>query len=539
MVGSKASLAILGEFRYMIVIFLALCHRASSHSLRYQSIDEDTIRHFGNQWSEYHKTWKDIDVDRTAYCNDELETTVYPVCVGDYLLRDGYNNYDEIIPSNLLCPRVLCKNKNPSQDQCISSTPYDMVDYLPPVAESSLDNNTICSSKFLENNDNEVSSITFGMDLGLPPSYLPITPVRLNITGTVYSYANINGKFECLPIADAEIIAWQVDPIKLAPFSLENEFTHSVDLRQVNIDNEMGTPFSRTTYTSLSNVPETQLAEPFTQTLRDVSCRATQHSDRNGNYRFDTLVPPSYGPPRNIMFKISAPGYQPLVTRMYMDRDLRLYQLVTQGAEQMDSAIGPDSLSLALGFQFDRRDGSGNYSRNTNEAHYSFPYYPATKDPRVAKLQFVPSQHSSTPSNGLLIRGGFATTFNFVLSPTHVSPTEPTTASAGDGNTASISDKASAVDISGVPPIDINGLWADAQGGLIRIETHGPSFIAHEYPHARSWGTALGALTGNVIRNVDFLKVVSVEEETDAMNQQFTSSVSAETLCCTHVISFF
>lgn len=38
-------------------------------------------------------------------------------------------------------------------------------------------------------------------------------------------------------------------------------------------------------------------------------------------------------------------------------------------------------------------------------------------------------------------------------------------------------------------PLDVTGLWADADGGHIFIETTGNYISALEYPHARTWGT--------------------------------------------------
>ncbi len=59
----------------------------------------------------------------------------------------------------------------------------------------------------------------------------------------------------------------------------------------------------------------------------------------------------------------------------------------------------------------------------------------------------------------------------------------------------------------------------------MRIETHGPSFIAREYPHPRTWGSVTGLLAGNVIRNVDFRRVLTDANLEEAAKRRVPAEV--------------
>lgn len=51
-------------------------------------------------------------------------------------------------------------------------------------------------------------------------------------------------------------------------------------------------------------------------------CRGRQHSDSNGNYQFQTLMPARYpGRPLHLHMKISMPGYKTLTTQVYFAND--------------------------------------------------------------------------------------------------------------------------------------------------------------------------------------------------------------------------
>lgn len=60
-----------------------------------------------------------------------------------------------------------------------------------------------------------------------------------------------------------------------------------------------------------------------------------------------------------------------------------------------------------------------------------------------------------------------------------------------------------------VPAMNLTGVWAESDGGLVKVESDGTTFIAIEYPHARKWGTVAGVLSGDTIRGVDFRSAAS------------------------------
>jgi hypothetical protein len=188
---------------------------------------------------------------------------------------------------------------------------------------------------------------------------------------------------------------------------------------------------------------------------------------------------------------------------MYLDQDWRLHQLTTLRGEVQPVSIGMDS--------------DVSYWRD------KFSPTPVNKDPRVAKLHFRPTATSTKAGQ---VTGFFETEFNFVLRPTRLPLVEPTTATAADGALHSLSASSSGGDRSGVPPVDLNGIWADAQGALLRVETRGPSLLVHEHPHPRTWGAAIGMVTGNSIRGVDFHQVLSSEDLSNAAAQRNNPTVS-------------
>ena len=157
------------------------------------------------------------------------------------------------------------------------------------------------------------------MDLGIPPLYLPVVPVRLDMSGLVTTILNE----QCVPIANAAIVAWQINPTLLNSYSVEGQFSN---IYSQNQDGESDFSNLAAAYTSTSHnvLPKTTVSS-----LRQVTSRATQHSSEDGSYDFVTNMPPSYGPPRHIMFQINAPGYKTLTTRVYFDADWRLQQLTT------------------------------------------------------------------------------------------------------------------------------------------------------------------------------------------------------------------
>lgn len=436
------------------IITALIVYASITNGERFESIDSHTFSIYTADWSSLHEKWMNID-SAENYCDDMTENTVYPLCFLDKIIQESYFKHDIISAEQ--CPSLICA-KNLGRNMPCSYTPFDTIDYLPPLPDHSLDNKTICPGFFSMNHDYLLSKSSYGMDLGIPPFYLPIVPVRLNITGTVSTQSN----GQCVPISGAEITAWQINPMSLMPFTSHHQSIHSKYLASIKAAAIARSPYSNSTIEDIiTDLPNAQTAQTkvssHTKSLRELTCTARQHtsggnndaytfSNNNnnfanglnskdatndddaahtteaegrsgiastgvGNFQFFTLMPPSYGPPRHIMFTVTAPGYQTLTTRMYFDKDLRLQQLTTlakKGGSNIDSFQDYDSLSLALGFPTD----PGNHSTSI------FPGAVA-KDPRVAKLRFIPTSTSSSSSdsdNGL-VAGYFETEFNIVLQP--------------------------------------------------------------------------------------------------------------------------
>eukprot|EP01031_Cornospumella_fuschlensis_P026613 gene26613-32162_t len=315
-------------------------------------------------------------------------------------------------------------------------TPSDSIDYLAPAQSSTADNATICA---YEGPSPWISSYTLGLDQGIPPEYSPFLPVKMLIEGRVSAHT----PSACLPVENAEILAWQIDPTKL----------NSIPITFPFVPNE-----------------ESRLAS---SSLRNVSGVGKVHTSANGNYSLNSIMPPSYGPPRHFVLKISAPGYQTLLTRVYFDKDWRLQQLTTLGKDGLEGekageeSRGIYSFPQIWGFKSDR-----------NETNKRFPGIIAN-DPRVASLEFVEEDRRAGQ-----VKGYFKVTVDITLSPVR----------SADSN-----------DRSTMPAIDLNGVWSDPSTGQVLIETHGHFFHAREIPHPRTWGAVSGYLVGNTIRGVSFL----------------------------------
>ena len=203
--------------------------------------------------------------------------------------------------------------------------------------------------------------------------------------------------------------------------------------------------------------------------LRQSSCRGLYETGEDGAYAFETTVPPSYGPPRHINVAVTADGYDTLTTRMYFTLDGRLRQLTTAYSGDFKATSGVDDDAT---FVHDHHEDS---SYGTG--------YPGVlaQDPRVVQnFRFV----SLGTGGGAGERGYYEGTFDITLRPLR-SP---------------IASKDSAI-----IPMDLEGMWTNSMdGGMIKVETFGHTFIAAEYPHTRTWGTVMGALSGDTISGVDF-----------------------------------
>ena len=347
-----------------------------------------------------------------SYCDTNVVGTqiTYPICIDDYLASTEGST-----TNGLPCPAVQCIKKVSFEDKQCIRTPSDTIDYLPPAADSVLDDPVICTPPF-DDAFPGVSPSTYGMDEGMPPLYRPITPLLLNISGRVYAQFNDR----CEYVENAKVEAWQINPLALNKFNNDSQFRHVME--QQSTDN-------------LYRQPETiNIADIVKKTkvhsLRDVSCRGMVHTGLDGQYAFMSLMPPSYGPPRHIMFTISAPGFKTLNTRMYFDKDWRLLQLTTNG--------GRPEIPIAD-------------VTNDPTPGDTFPGVIA-EDPRVAKVSFVENDNLGkfdTPMEYRFQHPGFVSgywrsSFNFILSPLRMSE-------KGDTSEA--------------PPIDIAGLWTDNEGG--------------------------------------------------------------------------
>jgi hypothetical protein len=106
--------------------------------------------------------------------------------------------------------------------------------------------------------------------------------------------------------------------------------------------------------------------------------------------------------------------------------------------------------------------------------------------------------------------GHFISTFNIVLKP--IAPFDSSNESP-----------------SSPLGLDLNGYWADANGGIIKVETIGFTFTATEYPHSRTWGTVTGYLTHDQIRGVSFRKsklATKDEDQFDIANYHLTQGTN-------------
>lgn len=431
----------------------------------YESFDPNTIRSYADSWAKDHSVWIGVDPNQAIYCDKDQIT--FPVCVGGELIQS-----DKYAISGAECGKMFCTMKS---DSGCGVTPPDTMDYLPPpvsitdIVNGTQDyyNTTLCPvPSYLF--DQIVPNNSFGLDQGLPPEYLPITPIGLNISGRIFARYNDR----CEVVSNAEIIAWQINPLQLQELTFDAKNRY-----KINTANQ--------TYPDI-NGPYSKLG-PL-KSFRDMSCRANQLSGPDGSYNFETSMPPSYGPPRHIMFSISAPGLETLTTRVYFDKDWRLQQLTTLGGNEVSYEMY--SAALAHGFKTDQNDWTGR----------QFPGIIA-EDPRVATLQF---HHTEILSNEGLAKGYFIANQDFYLSA--VRSSDPR-------------------DTSTMPPINLDGLWSDSEGSIIEIETHGSVFSAREYPHPRTWSLVYGYLVGNNIYGVSFRQDYTRNKLAEADPNSFLGAV--------------
>lgn len=383
----------------------------------YVNVDSLTFDSYKQHWLSSHLKWTKFD-STSLSCTGQ---NIFPVCNGDISISDD----------SLTCPRTECI----SSEDC-QPTPADTIDLIPPPLLTTSDSHLCTESIY----SNEVMAPHYGLDRGIPPLYTPLKVTNLVIRG------RLRARFGevCKPIVGATIDFWHVETTRLDAYS----------------DPEIATDSRAST------------DEPLTPTqIRSLSCRGESASVEGGYFEIRTTMPFSYGPPRHINVMVTAPDFEPLITRMYFSSDIRLQQLVLD-REAEDNFDGFDTtFGSFLSYQVEGDPGNGGPTLSSYLG----------KDPRIVNISFV-------KDNSSLVNGPFAGHFEgrqlLTLRPLRQSP---------DGTGAAL-----------VPAVNLTGFWADDEGALVRVENHGHMFFAMQYPHARTWGSVWGNLRGDTISGVDF-----------------------------------
>lgn len=426
------------------------------HIKRFESVGIGIYNTFSELWTKSHKSW--ININRDDISCFVPSKIIFPACQHDSVVHGNVPNFN----SDMSCSDIQCF---PGGQKACVPTPSDTIDYLPAIPLSTDDDSNICEH---EDDESDLLPPFFGLSEGVPPYFTPSPVVRLNISGTIF--ASFNDR--CEVVQGAVVRAWQLDISLLRQYSSTSERLDPINDR----GQSRGSLYSSST-------------SPSPPSLREISCSGKVTTSADGSYSFSTTLPPSYGPPRNVMFSVSLPGFETLTTRMYFDADWRLQQLTEPNAHinflhkiyakyrrsnsTSGSSLTPlpdddtpvlDSMSAFLADQ--KFNGS------------------ITLDPRVATLIFKPANGVNATLDffsGVPISGHFEAKYNMVLQPVLSSVSGPT------------------------PALDLRGLWTERAGGLINVETlDGKFFVATEYPHQRSWGTVVGIVSDDTIRGVDF-----------------------------------
>jgi protocatechuate 3,4-dioxygenase beta subunit len=455
---------------------------------RYQSLDRATFDSYTAVWRDTHENWIDIQPDVVAGCRSD-QPRYFPVCVDGYVIdaRDTGMN-------NLTCDsKVQCIQTDPislplANEACLP-TRYDTMEYTPPARPEYATNDSHICYVPTDARETLVDSLHYGFGLGVPPYFDPIRPVRLNFTGTVRGQSE---QGQCgHKIEGAKIDAWHINPVALQKFTAQTE--RKEHLNREIVTDLFGSTKLATLYDDWGSVYNQTIAP---KQLSDISCRGYTETDSEGHYAFDTMVPPSYGPPRHIMISVEAPGYQPLLTRMYFREDIRLYQLTTLNGKELE--IDPESAYLAHGFDIDNLNGNA-----SNPKTYSASQFPGEigNDPRVIDVLWKDAELGHWQLDPNMPYGHFEAVFDIVL--TALRPNVDTDGIAGNRTST-----------------DINGMWVDESGGAIKVETQGNHFHAMQYPHKRTWGSVVGYMTGDTIRGVDFTNPLPVVKSAYALSQE-------------------
>ena len=312
------------------------------------------------------------------------------------------------------CPEILCLTPTTCQP-----TFPDVIDIWHITSETT--NSCSLSPLFWP----KLYPPSYGLDQGLPPLDIPIQPIPLRIIGKVKSsFNNI-----CAAVSKARITIWHVNP----------QLTDTINA-----------------YYNLYNV----------------SCKHATVSDEDGDYVFETTLPPSYGPPRHVNVMVQAKGYETLVTSIYFQADARLQELMNE----VNSDVDP--LLLKILYQANRVLPLSFVSAS------SFPESPKFH-PSEEDLITIGKQLNNMPGTV----GYLQANFDIVL--------QPTGSSLGSNYYPEVSNLFGS---------DLEGLWVEqgASNGLILLETRGHSLHASEYPGPRRWGAVSGYLVNGAIRGISF-----------------------------------
>jgi hypothetical protein len=441
----------------LVVLVAFLCDivevtNAKPAAKEYEAIDPHTFRIFESLWKSTHESWLSSNLPSGFSCFNS-SAIIFPVCSNGVMLNGDYYNQASDTP----CSDAQCIEHPPGS--CIQ-TPTDSMDYI-PVFGSTEEGPYICEPPA----DTDIFFPAYGLDEGIAPLFTPVTPYRLDIVGTVA--ANYGDK--CMPVEGVTIEAWQIDPTALKQYTADSEYQ---DLFGDNItaDRVPGQYYRDITVSSRPHP-----TSPKPASLRDISCTGRTRTDGDGIYNFSTSMPPSYGPPRNIAFRITAPGFHTLYTRIYFDRDGQLQQL-TGSADDQPALIWSQFITAAdrASIQYSPVDSNAVLDTQVNTL--------LQQDPRVVKLFIEPTGDDDDFADTASVFGRFVVGVDFVLTPTSQ------TVSKDPSST----------------PMDIRGLWSANDGGLINVETLGTQFIAAEYPHRRSWGQVTGIIQDDAVRGVNF-----------------------------------
>ena len=437
---------------------------------------------------------------------------MYPVCVGGVMLdaglddrlfseqggsADGPNSGGAGVGLGppRACPKVVCYSSSaqtagPSV-ACLP-TPSDTLDYLPPPAPfnaSSTGDAQICPTASqntgtvnptaVNDTDPWLLPPSYGLDSGVPPFYDPVTAPRLLLSGTVRGQTSQD---TCGVVAGAIVEAWQVNSEALLPFTNATQ-----RLSGANLLDPSGTGAFPT-------------SPPLPSGLRGLTCRSQQVTNASGFYSFATTMPPSYGPPRHIVLRVTAPGFMPLLTRVYFANDERLLQLTTWGGPSSPGYLlnkGSSSVLRPGGTDFWGRSSAGYAAPGSDGRDAILLDSAIGRDPRVAPAVFVKTRLGTGygPGGNMrplgAVQGYFTVSFDVTLRSDRPSDAPDTSADTQGAASAA------------PPTMQLDGLWS-TPSGLVKVETHGSIFLASEYPHARRWGSVVGSAVGDTVRGVDF-----------------------------------